>query len=144
MGSIIKTIKKYESWLLILTSSYLYPKVEDICNQSLLYKIMVVFHRIFFVLIIALFVSISYQNCSDSNCKNCSSTNPALCDLCNTNYILVNSTCLPCNSVFTNCNICNDTVLPLQCVSCSKGFYSNADFSTCDTCGNLIANCAQC
>lgn len=105
---------------------------------------MVVFHRIFFVLIIALFVSTSCQNCSDPNCKKCSIDDPALCTLCQTNYVLLNSACSPCNSVLTNCAVCNDTALPIQCVSCSKGFYGNSDFSTCDTCSTLIKNCSQC
>ncbi len=104
---------------------------------------MFVFHRVLFILIITLFVSTSCQNCSDANCKTCND-DPAVCNVCKTNYILVNLTCLPCNSVINNCNVCNDTVLPLQCVSCNKGFYGSSDFSTCDTCSNLIENCARC
>ena len=98
--------------------------------------------RISLIVIVTLFISVSCQNCIDTNCKVC--TNPAICELCSTNYILVNQACSPCGDQISNCNVCNDTVLPLQCVSCSKGFYSNSDFTTCDTCSNLIKNCAQC
>mgnify|MGYP000880758256 CR=1 FL=1 len=61
-----------------------------------------------------------------------------ICLSCSSSYVLSGGSCIGCTNALSNCNVCNDTVFPLSCVSCLNGFYSSDDNLRCDTCKNLI------
>ncbi len=56
---------------------------------------------------------------ADSNCASCSVKGDQLqCANCKAGFVLVELACKSCDAVIGNCGICNNTILPVDCVDC--------------------------
>lgn len=90
------------------------------------------------VVVIALLVALSHQQCA-KGCLRCSSANVCLiCDVTNS-YYAFNNTCATSN--LTNCALLSQGG---ACVACSSGYYLDGATSKCVTVptNNTVANCA--